>query len=175
METIIVIVLNMFGWLCLLRFLFQLSGANMFNPLVSMFAKITNPILQPLRRVLPKHSLIDFSSGLVAIIAYFLVKCLTFPIAVQAGAFHILLIGGVLLAVKATCWIYMVAIFLTVIMSWIAPNVYSPATELARILSEPVLRPIRKVLPAMAGFDFSPMLALTGLGMLQFWVGSFGP
>ena len=163
MDFIIVFALNIFGWFCLLRFLFQLAGANIYNPFVSAFAKVTNPILQPLRHFLPKHRLIDFSSGLVTILIYIVVAFLSRPEAVEAGAFHIPLIGGVLKAIERTCWVYIIAIFLSVLMSWIAPNVYSPATELARVLTEPILRPLRKLLPAMAGFDFSPLLATVGL------------
>lgn len=77
------------------------------------------------------------------------------------------------MAIKVTCWIFIVAILLMVIMSWIAPNVYSPATELARVLTEPVLRPLRKVLPAMAGFDFSPMLAMMGLFFVLYLLARF--
>lgn len=173
MAVILILVLRLFGTLCLLRFLFQLAGANMYNPLVQGFAKVTNPILQPLRRFLPKHRLIDFSSGLVVLIALFLVECLSSPDIVKAGAFHKLLISGVVTAIIYVCWIFIGSILLTVIMSWVAPNVYSPATELARVLTEPVLRPLRKVLPAMAGFDFSPMLAMVGLSFLLYFLRQF--
>lgn len=173
MEIIFLIALNLFGWLSLLRFLFQLVGANTFNPLVSAFAKITNPVLQPLRRFLPKHNRIDFSSALAVLVVYFLIRCLKFPALLKVGAFHLLLIGGVLSAIEAICLIYLVAIALTVVMSWIAPNVYSPATELASILTEPLLRPLRKVLPTIAGFDFSPALAIAGLTLVHYWVGRF--
>ena len=173
MEVILIVVLRLFGTLCLLRFLFQLAGANMYNPLVQAFARVTNPILQPLRRFLPKHRLIDFSSGLVVLIAFVLIQTLSAPFLIKAGAFHLLLIGGLLMAIKVTCWIFIVAILLMVIMSWVAPNVYSPATELARVLTEPVLRPIRKVLPAMAGFDFSPMLAMMGLFFVLYLLARF--
>lgn len=162
----VVTVLRAFGLLCVLRFLLQLSGANIYNPIVSAFAKITNPILQPLRRFLPKHRLIDFSSGIVVLIAHIVVVLISYPMYAKAALFHIPIIFGVMLAIKVVCWVYIVAIVLTVIMSWVAPNVYSPATELAQVLTEPILRPIRKVLPAMAGFDFTPMLALLGLFMI---------
>lgn len=166
MVVVLVMVLRAFGLLCVLRFLLQLSGANIYNPIVSAFAKITNPILQPLRRFLPKHRLIDFSSGIVVLIIHIAVVLISYSTFANAALFHIAIIFGVMLAIKVVCWVYIVAIVLTVIMSWIAPNVYSPATEIAHVLTEPVLRPIRKVLPAMAGFDFSPMLALLGLFMI---------
>lgn len=165
---ILIVVLRLFGILCLLRFLFQLAGANMYNPLVQGFARVTNPILQPLRRFLPKHRLIDFSSGLVVLITFFIVRYLSNPDLVKAGQFHLLLVSSFVMAIKYVCWIFIGSILLTVIMSWVAPNVYSPATELARVLTEPVLRPLRKVLPAAAGFDFSPMLAMVGLSFILF-------
>ena len=173
MDFILLFALNIFGLFCLLRFLFQLAGANIYNPFVSGFAKITNPILQPLRRFLPKHSLIDFSSGLVTILVYIVIAFVTTPGAIKAGAFHIPIIIGVLLAIERTCWVYIVAIILSVLMSWIAPNVYSPATELSRVLTEPILRPLRKLLPAMAGFDFSPMLATMGLFFVLYLIRQF--
>ncbi|MYD46294.1 MAG: YggT family protein [Gammaproteobacteria bacterium] len=173
MTVILILVLRLFGVLCLLRFLFQLAGANMYNPLVQGFARATNPVLQPLRRFLPKHRLIDFSSGLVVLIAFFLVQCLSSPEEVKEGVFHLLLISGAVTAIIHVCWIFIGAILLTVIMSWVAPNVYSPATELARVLTEPVLRPLRKVLPAMAGFDFSPMLAMVGLSFILYFLRPF--
>ena len=173
MEGILLLVLRLFGTLCLLRFLFQLAGANMYNPLVQAFARVTNPILQPLRRVLPKHRLIDFSSGLVVLIAFSLINYLRNRVLIEEGAYHLLLIGGVAMAIKTACWIFIIAILLMVIMSWVAPNVYSPATELARVLTEPVLRPLRKVLPAMAGFDFSPMLAMVGLSFVLYFLRGF--
>lgn len=173
MEGILLLVLRLFGTLCLLRFLFQLAGANMYNPLVQAFARVTNPILQPLRRVLPKHRLIDFSSGLVVLIAFSLINYLRYRVAIEEGAYHLLLIGGVAMAIKTTCWIFIIGILLMVIMSWVAPNVYSPATELARVLTEPVLRPLRRVLPAMAGFDFSPMLAMVGLSFILYLLRGF--
>ena len=166
MIVVLVMVLRAFGLLCVLRFLLQLSGANVYNPIVSAFAKITNPVLQPLRRFLPKHRLIDFSSGVVVLIIHVVVVLLSYPSFARAALIHIPIIFGVLSAIKVVCVVYIVGIILTVIMSWVAPNVYSPATEIAHVLTEPILRPIRKVLPAMAGFDFSPMLALLGLFMI---------
>ena len=173
MGEILVFVLRFFSWFCLLRFLFQLSGANIYNPFVSAFAKVTNPVLQPLRRFLPKHRLIDFSSGLVTLIANMLIVLLKTPIVMKIGAYHIPVIWGVVEALSATCWVYIIAIILSVLMSWIAPNVYSPATELARVLTEPILRPLRKFLPPMAGFDFSPMMATMGLFFVLFLLRQF--
>ena len=173
MEFILTFVLGIFGLLCLLRFLLQLSGANILNPLVGVFAKVTNPVLQPLRKILPKNRLIDFSSGLAVLAIHTVIAFLSVPGIIKVGAYHLAIFIGVLMSIRATCWVYIIAIILTVVMSWLAPNVYSPATELARVLTEPILRPIRKVLPSMAGFDFSPMLATIGLFFVLYTIRQF--
>ena len=173
MTVFFIVILRLFGVLCLLRFLFQLAGANMFNPLVQAFARVTNPILQVFRRILPKHRLIDFSSGLFVLISFFIVRWLSNPVLADDGQYHIILISSVAMAIRYVCWIFIGSILLTVIMSWVAPNVYSPATELARVLTEPVLRPLRKVLPTTAGFDFSPMLAMVGLSFILYSLRAF--
>lgn len=142
----------------------------MYNPLVQAFARITNPVLQPFRRVLPKHRLIDFSSGLAVIGLHIAIAFLSVSAESKAGLVPLLILIGVLRAINLTCWVYIVAIVLTVIMSWIAPNVYSPATELARVLTEPILRPLRKLLPSTGGFDFSPMLAMMGLFFILYFI-----
>ena len=173
LSALLILVLKTFAFFCLLRFLFQLAGANHFNPLVSAFAKVTNPVLQPLRQILPKHRLIDFSSGLAVIVLHIVIAFLGIPDALKTGVAHLVILIGVLQSIQLTCWVFIIAIILTVVMSWIAPNVYSPATELARVLTEPILRPLRKFLPAMAGFDFSPMLAMMGLFFVLYTIGQF--
>ncbi|MCS6946720.1 MAG: YggT family protein, partial [Steroidobacteraceae bacterium] len=63
--------------------------------------------------------------------------------------------------------LYFIAILLGVILSWVAPDGYSPAHALIYALTEPVLNPIRRVVPAVGGFDFSPLIALLAIGFVQ--------
>jgi len=54
-----------------------------------------------------------------------------------------------------------------VLLSWVAPGQYSPGTQLVHRLCEPLLRPVRRVIPPLGAFDLSPMFVLIGLQALQ--------
>jgi YggT family protein len=73
-------------------------------------------------------------------------------------------------------WIFLIAIFLSIVMSWIAPNVYSPAANIAREVAEPLLSPARRILPPLGGLDLSPMITILVLFLIQsFVLGSLLP
>jgi YggT family protein len=63
--------------------------------------------------------------------------------------------------------IFLIAILIQVIMSWVNPGSYNPAVSLLYSLTEPILRPARRVLPPISGLDLSPMLAMVGLILLK--------
>lgn len=155
---------SVFALFSLLRFLLQLSKANFYSPIVDAIKRITDPALQPLRKFLPASGQIDLASLIAALVLYSFSEFLMIA-RIGGDALSIYPIwsfpwNGAVEALNFSVWIYNVAILISVIMSWVAPNVYSPAAELARQLSEPVLAPIRKFLPTMSGFDFSPMVAM---------------
>lgn len=62
--------------------------------------------------------------------------------------------------------IYRYVVFAAVIASWVAPGSDHPIVRLLEKLTEPVFAPIRKILPAMGGFDLSPLVVLLGLSLL---------
>jgi YggT family protein len=71
----------------------------------------------------------------------------------------------------ATLLLYTILIFIYAALSFIAPGARSPATALLASLCEPVLRPLRQVLPVVGGIDFSPLVAIVGLTALRILVG----
>ena len=148
--------------LCLLRFVLQIAGANFYSPFVNAVMRLTDPILKPLRKLLPKSNRVDLASLIVAV----LLQCLIVYFQVLSAGSQInvpwwaIVWFGLIATLNLAVWIALIAILISVVMSWIAPNVYSPAAEIARQISEPLLAPIRKFLPPMAGFDFSPMVAM---------------
>jgi YggT family protein len=64
---------------------------------------------------------------------------------------------------RTLLWTYLYAIFLYALLSLIAPGGYSPLQSLLTTLCEPVLRPIRRLIPAVAGLDLSPMWAIIAI------------
>ena len=153
MSAIIFIVetlLSLALFVVLARLLLQWTRADFRNPLCQAVVRITNPIILPLRRVLPPVGKLDTASVVaVLLIATVDVACIF--------ALHGLGFPPPLL------WTYLSAIFLYALLSLIAPGGYSPLQSVLTTLSEPVLRPIRRLIPAVAGLDLSPLWAIIAI------------
>lgn len=156
----------------LLRFLLQLTRADFYNPISQVLVKLTNPLVVPLRRVLPGFGGIDLASLLLALILQMLMIALL--IALQTGALLPLLplIMASLIGIAAyLVKIYFFAILAMIILSWVAPGGNSPALGLLFQLTEPVMAPFRKVLPPMGGLDLSPIFVFILINIIQIALG----
>lgn len=152
----------------LLRLFLQWVRADFYNPLSQFVVKVTNPLLLPLRKLIPGFGGIDIAS---LVLAYLL------------ALVEVLLLTGMLFNIQFfNPWVFALAFFrlvaatfnlfafmmlLRVLMSWIAPAGYNPVVAVLFQLTEPVLAPIRKLIPPIAGLDFSPMIFLLLLGFLS--------
>ena len=63
--------------------------------------------------------------------------------------------------------LYSLIVFVAVILSWFQLPYDNPAVQIVNRLTEPLLQPIRRVLPTMGRMDFSPIVLLVGLQMLK--------
>jgi len=72
----------------------------------------------------------------------------------------------ILQAIRLLCQILLVAIITRTIFSWVAPMSRNTFTEILFRLTEPVLEPIRRILPRAGMFDFSPLVAIVLLQIL---------
>lgn len=155
----------------LLRFLLQLVRADFRNPLARAVLVLTNWLVLPLRRVIPPVGRFDTAS-LVALLAVQLgITLLVYQLFAPAGPalpFVALAIQALLRLVVITLWFYIVIIFLYALLSFIAPSTYSPAVGLLSALCEPLLAPLRRILPTLGGLDFSPLVAIVLLRALLY-------
>ncbi len=166
---IVEVVFGLYILAVLLRFLFQLVRADFYNPISQFLVALTNPLLKPLRRVIPGLFGIDIAS-LVLLLA---LKCLElFLISWLIG--HApdllpLLLAAVVSLVRLTLNVYFYAILLRVILSWFIPYgaTHNPASNLLASLTEPLMRPARRLIPAVGGLDLSPIVVLMVLQLLQ--------
>jgi YggT family protein len=151
----------------MLRFLLQWFRADFYNPMSQFVVKITTPVLHPLRRVIPGIGGIDFA----AILLMWALKSveLTLMLLLVSGELNPLL--PLLWAVPALIGllinVFIFAILIQVILSWVNPGAYNPATALLYSLTEPLLRPARRLIPPIGGLDLSPMLVMIGLYLLE--------
>jgi len=151
----------------LLRFLFQLVRADFYNPISQFVLKATNPLLMPIRKVIPSIGSIDTSS-LVLALAVQILGALLAILLVGGGIEPIrLVIWSVLLILNLILQIYFFSLIITVIVSWIAPQSQNPAIALIHQLLTPVTNPIRKMLPDMGGIDISPIFVFFAIMVLK--------
>jgi YggT family protein len=151
----------------MLRFLLQLTRADFYNPISQFVVKVTAPPLRILRRFIPGFSGIDLSSLVFA----WLLKTLELMLVLLIVGAGTHLIGTIIWAIPELVDllfnIFLIAILIQVVLSWINPGGYNPAASLLYHLTEPLLGPARRLLPPLGGLDLSPMLVMIGLYLLK--------
>ncbi|OCR26679.1 membrane protein [Pseudomonas syringae] len=155
----------------LLRFVLQLVRADFYNPLSQFAVRATQPLLKPLRRIIPSLFGLDMSSLVLAIIVQLILMALTLLLAygTTGDPVHLLIwaiIGVTALFLK----IFFFALIISVILSWVAPASHNPGAEMVNQICEPMLAPLRKILPNLGGLDISPILAFMVLKLLDMLV-----
>jgi len=165
-------VLNLALLAMLLRFLLQLVRADYYNPVSQFLAKVTNPLVLPLRRVIPSVRGLDLSTLLLALLLQMaaIVALLALNGFGPPGVLT-LLVWSVLGLVGLLVNIYFFALLAMIILSWVAPGNRHPALLLLLQLTEPVMAPFRRMLPDMGGIDFSPILVFILINVIQIALG----
>jgi YggT family protein len=162
-QTLLSLVLFAF----MARVLLQFARADFRNPLAQAVVKITNPLVMPLRRVLPPIGKVDTAS----IVAVVIIATLEVVIVNKLAAYFVpdlftwvrlIVMEIITTALEAYFW----SILIYTLLSMVAPGGYSPVQALLGALCEPILRPFRKIIPPIAGIDFSPMWALIAIRAL---------
>ena len=152
----------------IMRVLLQLARADSYNPISQFLIKVTQPLLKPIRRFIPSIGKVDTAT----IIAILLIQMLTTAALVALQGYSIpnpldLLIWAVLGTLGMLINIYFIAILASIIISWVAPGSYNPLILLLHQLTEPVMAPFRKIVPAMGGLDLSPIFVFLTINVLQ--------
>lgn len=157
----------------MLRLILQFQYADYYNPIVQLIIRLTNPVVKPLQRILPSIRGID-TAIVVLILLLELVK-VTF-IAWMIGTGMPNHLGTLTWAIGAIgnrlINIFFFAILIRAIISWLNPNPGSALMVLLYHLTEPLLRPARRLIKPISGFDFSPIVAMIVIklvGILLFW------
>lgn len=156
--------------LLLLRFWLPWVGADFRNPMAQGLLRATSPLINPLRRFVPPIGRIDTATVLVALAVQMLAVSLVFILLGFPVTLLAVLINAVIELITLTLLMFTFAIIIRIVISWIAPQTYNPATALISNLSEPILRPFRRFIPPIGGFDISPIFAIILLGALSILV-----
>ena len=155
----------------LLRFVLQLVRADFYNPLSQFTVKATQPLLKPLRRIIPGFGGLDLASLLLAVLMQLVIMALTLLLAYgTAGNPLQLLVWAVIGVTSLFLKIFFFALIISVILSWAAPGSYNPGAQLVNQICEPVLAPFRKLLPNLGGLDISPIFAFIAINLIDMLV-----
>jgi YggT family protein len=159
----------------LLRFILQLVRADFYNPLSQFIVKATQPLLTPLRRIIPGFAGLDLASLVLAILVQLLLMAVTLTLmGYNVGGFLLqLLVWSVIGVTSLFLKVFFFALIISVILSWVAPGSYNPGAQLVNHICEPLLAPFRKLLPNLGGLDISPIFAFITINLIdRFVIGS---
>ena len=169
-EFLISTLFSLYILAVMLRFLLGLVRADFYNPVSQFLVRITNPVLVPLRKVIPSIGKVDIAAVFLMIILQLL--ALTLIVLLRGGGvpFTSIILLGLGELVSLAINVFFFAIIIQVILSWVNPGAYNPVTSLLHSLTAPVLQPIQRLIPAISGIDLSPLFALIGLQVLRMLV-----
>lgn len=161
-------VIDLYVMVLLLRIWMQWVHSDFYNPFSQFVVKITQPIVGPLRRIIPSLGPIDSASLLLA----FLLMTIKYPLLVliQSGSMSVSLYNllfGMISLVKAAGYLIFWVMIIRALMSWVSQG-RSPMDYLLYQLTEPLMAPIRRILPAMGGIDFSAMVVILILYLINY-------
>lgn len=152
----------------LLRVLLPIVRADSRNQLSQAVIRFTNPLVLPLRRILPPAGKIDTASIVALLIVQIAATATLWLLGAYPWVFTVpqFLQVVVINLVITILQFYTFALFLYVLLSWVAPGTYSPAAAMLTSLCEPLLRPVRRLIPPFAGVDLSALFLIIGLQAL---------
>ncbi len=150
---------DLYIFVLLIRLILAGIRADYYNPISQLVIKLTQPVIGPLRRMIPNYKTLELSS-LVAVLLfellkYFLIGLMLVGIPNPAG----LVILAIADAGRNLLNIFFYAILLQAILSWVQAG-YSPVYFLLTKITTPIIRPIQRVIPPLGGFDISPIPAM---------------
>ncbi len=159
--SLVAALLLTFYAICLaLRFLAQWARGLSHNPISVALFVLTEPVLRPLRRLLPSWRSLDLPCltllALVKIVQPALLTWLGGGATPGVGLLVMRLPAGLL---ELFINVFLFCILLLVLLSWVNPDTRHPGAHFIRVLAELLLRPTRRFTPRLPGIDLSPLLA----------------
>jgi YggT family protein len=167
LQYLVDTLLTMYLYVLILRFVMQLSRADFRNQVAQAVVKVTNPVILPLRRILPPLGKLDTAS-VVAILLFAALVVAATPLIMQGILLDPLtwLRWTILTLIRSFITFYTGAIIIYVILGWVVPAGYSPPMALLTTICEPVLRPARRLIPPIGGIDLSPLWVSLAFGVI---------
>jgi len=167
LQYLVDALLTLYLYVLILRFVMQLSRADFRNQIAHAVLSITNPLIMPLRKVLPPLGKIDSASVVAILLLTALIVAAT-PLILYGKlvAPMSLLLLTLLTLIHSFITFYTGAIIVYVILGWVIPAGYSPPMALLTSICEPLLAPVRRAIPPIGGIDLSPLWVTLAFGVV---------
>jgi YggT family protein len=155
----------------MLRTLLEAVGADYYNPVCQVLLRVTEPLVGPLGKVIPRLGRLNTA----ALVALLVLQTIAVIIVAAVSGWSVDPLQAVIVAVfrliRMLLVMYLVLIIAEVILSWVGGGMRHPIIPLIYQLTRPVLEPIRRVVPTIAGLDLSPLVAIIGIQFLMILIG----
>ena len=154
---------DLYLWVMILRVLLQWVRADFYNPISQIVWQATQYPVKPFAAVIPRWRRLDVAAVLLG----YLIACVYVWIETEILNWRInslqLMLTAALTLTVLTLKLYTFSIFVQAILSWLGPGTQNPAGSILWSLNEPLLRPLRRIIPPMGGLDLAPLVAMVGL------------
>jgi YggT family protein len=170
--TAVVFLINLVFDVCVLivlaRILMAFHRLDFHNPICRAVVRLTDPVLVPMRRLIPGWAGIDWAAVLLVVLLELIAVTILHLIVLGTPPTNLALaVWSLVRAVLALLNLLLFSVLIRVLLSWIAPAGYNPAIAILLGFTEPMLRPVRRRLPQLEGLDLSPIVILIGLTVLR--------
>jgi len=162
------VIFDFYLTLLVLRFCLQWVGARYHNPISQFTLKLTEPLLKPLRKLIPSLQGIDLATLTLLFLLSIIKNALLIGLENQTLPYPmglLLLALANLLALVLSLFFF--AILIRVLLSWINPHSYNPLLEIIERITEPLLAPARRFIPSVSGIDLSPLVVIVLLQLIN--------
>lgn len=151
---------QLYLFVLLLRLWLPWLGADFRNPIAQAILKLTSPVIVPVRRMVPPVGRLDTATVLVAFIIQYVTILLLLLILGTSSDFLPIAVTATVNLVLLSLRLFIFAIIIRVILSWVSPGGYNPALALIYSMTDRILQPIRRIIPPLGGLDLSPLFAI---------------
>lgn len=166
---------ELYIFVVVVRFLLQVARADFYNPISQFIVKATNPLLLPLRKIIPGLGGLDLASIILGILLQ--VIAMSLILVMQGYGLYNpakLALWGLIGLLAVVVNVYYFALIISIILSWIAPGSYHPGALLISQIVAPIMRPIQAIVPSLGGLDISPIFAFIAINITKIIISHLG-
>ena len=175
LEFLIHVLFTMYIYAVIVRMLLGLTRADFYNPFSQFILTVTNPVLIPLRKFIPSIRGFDTAAIVLILVLKFVELVLRSFLIGKQVLLSSLILPTILGVLHQVLNVYIFAIIILVIISWVSPQMHgqsNPITPILRSITEPLIRPARKLIPPVGIFDLSTFVVILALYCVKIFLHS---